>query len=117
MSKLPIVARKRGASSDPIDTKTGELTVSEGKQSGQSSRFPLFGFSYSYNEITLVDGRARVRSRRARFEDGKLQTEEFDGTLGGAAYARAVAETQRLIAEQATFVLRQFSHFLRFWGK
>lgn len=117
MSTLPVIAEKHDATSAPIDTKIGERAVSEVNRPAPSSPSPFFSFSYSFNEITLVDGRTRVRSRRARLEDGKLQTEEFDGTLGGAAHARAIAETQRLLAEQTTFLLRQFSHFLRFWGK
>jgi len=106
MKSLPIIAETRDATSVPIDARTGEPTVSEAEQPALSSPFPFFSFSYSFNEISLVDGRTRVRSRQARLVDGRLQTEDFDGTLGGAAYAQAIAETQRLLAEQTSFLLR-----------
>lgn len=117
MKSLPIIAETHAPTSAPSDAKTGEVTVSELERPALASPFPFFSFSYSFNEISLVDGRTRVRSRQARLVNGKLQTEDFDGILDGAAYAQAVAETQRLLAEQTRFLLRQFSHFLPFWGR
>lgn len=117
MRTLPVIPENRDAPSTSVDAKTGEFMVSERTQPGLFGPFPFFGFSYSFREITLVDGLTRVRSHQTRLIDGKLQTEEFEGTLGGAAYAHAIAQTQHLFAEQTAFFLRQFSRFLPFWGK
>lgn len=38
---------------------------------------PFFTFRYSLTEISAVDGKAHVKSRQARLEDGKLTTETF----------------------------------------
>lgn len=117
MSKLPIIGQKRDVTSPCDDTESGDLTVPETQRPAPFSAFPFFSFSYSFHEITLVDGQTRVRSRQARFVDGKLETEEFDGTASGDVYTNAVAESQRLLAEQTNFLLRQFTQFLPFWGK
>lgn len=115
MRKLPIIAETHDSTPTPTDSKTGELIVSEARQSAPSS--PFFSFSYSFTEVSLVNGQTQVRSRQARLVDGKLQTEEFEGTLGGVAYAQAIAESQRLLAEQTSFLLRQFSQLLPFWRR
>lgn len=116
MSKLPVVAGTDEVTPVPVD-KAGEPVPPEERQPAPFGAWPFFGFSYSFHEITSEDGRTRVRSRQARLVDGKLQTEEFDGTLGAAAYAEAMARAQRLMAQQTSFLLRQFSNFLPFWGK
>ena len=116
MSKLPVVAGTDKAAPVPVD-KAGEPVLPEAQQSAPFSPWPFSSFSYSFSEITSVNGQTRVRSRQARLVDGKLQTEAFDGTLGGTAYTEAIARTQRLMAEQTSFLLRQFSNFLPFWGK
>jgi len=56
---------------------------------------PFFSFRYSATEISLVDGKTRVRSRCARFEDGKLSSETFEGELDRGAYERMVSQEQR----------------------
>jgi hypothetical protein len=117
MSKLPIPVQAHAAADTA--SKAGEVTVPvpEAEHSAPPGPFPLFSFTCSFREITFVDGQTRVRSHQAQLVNGKLQTEDFDATLGGAEYAEAIAETQRLAAEQMTFLLRQFSHFLPFWRR
>jgi hypothetical protein len=56
---------------------------------------PFFSFRYSSTEVSMVDGRTRVKSREARFEDGKLTSEAFEGELDRNAYDRMVAQAQR----------------------
>ena len=36
---------------------------------------PFFSFSYSYAEILARDGKARVKAKKMRLEDGKLTSE------------------------------------------
>ena len=50
----------------------------------------------------MVDGRTRVKSRQARFEDGKLTSEAFEGELdrSGTRYVvprRAYCEGRRAV--------------------
>jgi hypothetical protein len=55
---------------------------------------PFFSFRYSYTEISASGGKAQVKSRRARFEDGKLTSEAFEGELDCSAYEQKVSEAQ-----------------------
>jgi len=68
--------------------------------------------SYSHREIFSVGGQTRVRSRDVRFENGKLESESFEGTLGPVAYVQAVEQAQKLVAAQTSAVLGFFSAFL-----
>lgn len=73
---------------------------------------PFFSFRYSYTEMSVAGGRARVKSRNARYEDGKLSTEVFDGELERSAYDRMVSEAQQHILGQAGLLARWFLPFL-----
>ena len=73
-----------------------------------------FSFRYAYKEVSLSGGRTRIRSREHRFEDGKFQSEEFEGTMDGAVYRDAVKATQALMASQVNSVVKLFSAFLPF---
>ncbi len=44
---------------------------------------------------------ARGHARSARFEEGRLTTETFDGELDRAVFERMVGDAQRLFAAQA----------------
>jgi hypothetical protein len=61
----------------------------------ESRQASFFSFRYSSTEVALVDGKTRVKSRQARFEDGKLTSEAFEGELDRSAYDQAVGEAQR----------------------
>ena len=67
----------------------------------------FFSFRYSSIEVSLVDGKTRVKSRQARFEDGKLTSEAFEGELDRSAYDQMVAQAQG-------YFWRSLSRFLPF---
>jgi len=73
---------------------------------------PFFSFRYSYTEMSAEGGRARVKSRNARYEHGKLTTEVFDGEFERSAYDRMLSEAQRHILGQAGLLARWFLPFL-----
>lgn len=73
-----------------------------------------FCFRYAYREVSLSGGRTRIRSREHRFEDGKFQSEEFDGTLDGAVYHEAVKATQKLVTSPINSFIKLFSACLPF---
>jgi hypothetical protein len=61
----------------------------------ERARAPFFSFRYSSTEVSLVDGKTRVKTRQARFEDGKLTSEAFDGELDRSACDQMVEQAQR----------------------
>ena len=78
---------------------------------------PFSSFSFSHTEVSLQNGRTRVRSRSARFEDGKLETQSFAGELDRGAYDQLVDQTQRVFAQQASLLLQSVAWFLPFAGR
>lgn len=76
-----------------------------------SATNPFFSFSYSYREISSAGGKTVVRSKETRFEDGRLKSEEFEGTLDGGAYADMVRQAQQSFMSQIAFFLNQLSLF------
>jgi len=75
---------------------------------------PFFSFSYSYKEISSIGGKTVVKSKETRFEDGRLRSEEFEGTLQGSAYADMVGQAHQYFMSQTTSILNQLSWFLPF---
>jgi hypothetical protein len=85
MAAHPVKPKKRA----PPKPRKDEVAVVEPAQA------LFFSFRYSSTEVSVVDGRTRIKSRRARFEDGKLDSEAFEGELGHSAYDRIVDQAQR----------------------
>ena len=77
----------------------------------------LFSFTYSHREISESGGRTRIRSRTYRLENGKFESEEFDGTLDGAVYFNAVDQAHELMLARTRDFLGLFSAFLPFSSK
>jgi hypothetical protein len=69
--------------------RTDEVAVVE------PARTRFFSFRYSFTEVSLVGGRTRVKSRQARFEDGKLTSEAFEGELDHTTYDQMVSQAQQ----------------------
>ena len=78
----------------------------------QTADHPFFSFRYSYSEISICDGKAHVKSKKARFEDGKLQTEIFEGELPRRAYDDTVRRAQQQFLDQAELFWRSMSALL-----
>ena len=75
---------------------------------------PFVSFHYSYREISSVNSRTHIKSRQKRFVNGKLESEEFEGTLGGHAYNHMVSDMQKYFFNQLGAFLKPFSMFLPF---
>ena len=73
---------------------------------------PFLSFRYSYTEISAVGGRARVKSRNARYEDGKLTDETFEGELDRGVYERMAGEAQKYFLDQAALFFQSLWAFL-----
>jgi hypothetical protein len=112
MSKYPLVAKRRSARAprkiedDPVEVL-----------GPASSAHPFVSFRYSYTEVSVRDGKAHVKSRNARFEDGKVSSEAFEGELDRGVYDRSVDAAQRYFAEQTSVLLKSLSLLLPFSRK
>jgi hypothetical protein len=80
---------------------------------------PESGFTsyrYSYRSVTTDGRRTHVTAREQRFRNGKLETEEFEGTTDAAAYTNTLSRMQRTMQEMMTrqleMIFRPFSLFL-----
>ena len=60
---------------------------------------------------------ARVKSSRARFEDGKLTSEAFEGELDRSAYEQMVSEAQHQFLAQTALLMKSLSWLLPFSAK
>jgi hypothetical protein len=76
-------------------------------------RGPFVSFRYSCTEISAHGGKAHLRARSARFEDGRLTSETFEGELDRGAWERATADLQRQLIHQMTLLWQPLSLFLR----
>jgi hypothetical protein len=113
MNKYPVKPAKlqrahalRKVENDPVDVL-----------GPASSASPFFSFRYSYTEMSVQGGKTHVKSRKARFEDGKLTSEAFEGELDRNVYDRSVSDAQRYFADQTALFLKSLSLFLPFSRK
>ena len=123
MSRYPVKTGPN-APDAPRSAKTSEVSKKFGNLGGltitKSSTAPdtprpadsggFIRFRHTYQSMTHVNGRTHVKASQTRFENGRLQTEEFEGTLDGETYADAAAEMQRTCLEGMTALFRPF------WG-
>jgi hypothetical protein len=75
---------------------------------------PFIRFHYSYREISSVNGRTRIRAKEKRFADGKMESEEFEGTLDGHVYENMLSGMQRQFLRRMEALMKPFSLFLPF---
>jgi len=78
---------------------------------------PFFSFRYSYTEVSASGGKARVKSRKARFEDGKLTSEAFEGELDRGAYEQMESQAQHHFLCQTALLMKSLSWLLPFSGR
>lgn len=69
-------------------------------------------FNYSYREISSSAGKTHIHHREHRFEDGKLSSEEFEGTLDGQVYEEAVRNAQNRVMDSVKANLKLFTSML-----
>ena len=72
----------------------------------------FFSFRYSYTEISASGSRAQVKSRKTRYENGKLTSEAFEGELDRSVYDRMVSDAHKYFLDQANLFLRSLTAFL-----
>ena len=81
------------------------------------SPFGFFSFRYSYRAVSDFGGRVRLKAKDSRYENGKLESEEFEGVLDqGPSFYDLHLELQRRFQEQAiSFMKSLFFPFSLFF--
>ncbi|HET7096988.1 MAG TPA: hypothetical protein VFJ68_06315 [Casimicrobiaceae bacterium] len=93
----------------PVRTVEGDLVDLPAPVERMSAGF---SFRYSYAEFSAVGKSAKFKTKRARYENGKLSAESFEGELDPKTYENMVNDVQRYFADQAAFCLQAFRSFL-----
>jgi hypothetical protein len=109
MSKLPVRRAERAP------RKVEQDAVEVIKPTSRAN--PFFSFRYSYTEISATGGKAQVKSRKTRFEEGKLTSEAFEGELDRSAYEQMVNQAQDYFLGQTALLMKSLSWLLPFSGK
>ena len=109
MSKLPV----RRAERAPRKVEQDAVEVME----PASRANPFLSFRYSYTEISASGGKAQVKSRKTRFEDGKLTSEAFEGELDRRSYEQTVSQAQQHFLGQTALLMKSLSWLLPSSGK
>jgi len=73
---------------------------------------PFVSFRYSYTKLSSQAGKTRLRSRKARLEQGNLSIESLDGELPTGALNQGLGEMQRQVFEHAVTMMRSMSWFV-----
>src|SRR5450755_4020590 len=111
MSKYPVklAERTRARTVRKMESDAVDVLAPTSRSS------PFLNFRYSYTEMSVQGGKAHVKSRNARFENGQLTSETFEGELERSAYDQAVSDAQRQFGDQTAQFLKSLSLFLPFF--
>lgn len=71
-------------------------------------RNSFFSFRYSCTEVSSQGGNLNVKMQETRFQDGKLTSEECEGTLDRGAYEAVVREAQNQFLNQIGNFMKLF---------
>jgi hypothetical protein len=72
----------------------------------------FLSFRYSYTEVTAQGDRTQVKGRRVRLDNGRLNSESFEGELGADAFATAARRVQEQVLAQSGGLLNPFAWLL-----
>jgi len=73
---------------------------------------PFLSFRYSYGSIYSDGINTHVKAKERRFENGKIESEDFEATMNQSVYNQVAKEMHRYLAMQVDFFLRPFSFLL-----
>ena len=117
MNKYPVVAKTHPVAQKVAATRShpsprprrGELIEAQSPRATGG----FLRFSYSYTEVSAAGSTARIKSRRAAYENGRIVSEQFEGELDRGDFDRMAANAQRYFAGQTSLLLRALFPFLR----
>ena len=55
----------------------------------------FFSFRYNHTSITQIDGKTHIRVNEERFENGRYESEKFEGITGGDIYKATIHEMNK----------------------
>lgn len=70
---------------------------------------PFLSFRYSYRSMYSDGVNTYVKAKERRFENGKIESEDYEGTMDQNVYNQVAKEMYRYLAMQMEFILRPFS--------
>ena len=97
-----------------VRTVEGELVDPTVPVTGKNAGF---SFRYSYAEFSSVGDSAQFKTKRARYENGKLSAESFEGEFDPRTYENMMNDVQRYFADQTAFCLQALRSFLPPFGR
>jgi len=97
---------RRGANNALATRENTSLAEVRDTISPWSTPSGFFTFRYSSTEIFSEGGNLHVKLRETRYEDGRLKSEECEGTIDRQAYNRMMSEAQG-------YFLNQVANFTR----
>ena len=103
MSSYPVKTAARKMR--PLESKAVEVIEARPTAS-------FFSFRYSYTEISCQGDVPRVKSRKTRFEGGKLVSETFDGELDRNVYESLVRNAAQFFMSQTATLMDSFLQLL-----
>ena len=86
-----------------------ETSSRQGRQARAAQSGKHAAFRYSFTEISTTGRTATLRAKHARYADGRLTSENFEGELDRGVYERAVRDAQQGLLDQWRLFLRSFS--------
>lgn len=72
---------------------------------------PFYSFRFSSKSMTFDGSKTYIQSKEARFENGKFDSQEFEGVMDGNVYMKAVADMQNLMIQHMNSFVKQVSSF------
>jgi len=97
-----------------VSREDGNLADSRKLVSPWSPPAGFFTFRYSSTEIFSEGGNLHVKMRETRYENGRLKSEECEGTVDRQAYNQMMGEAQAYFLNQvANFTRLLFAPFAR----
>jgi hypothetical protein len=103
-------------SNHPVKRKTRQVRTVEGDVVDlpvpTAKGNARFSFRYSYAEFSAVGNSAQFKAKRARYENGKLTAESFEGELDRQSHERLMSDVQRFFADQTALYLKAFGSLL-----
>lgn len=72
---------------------------------------PFISFRYSYKSIYSDGEKTHIKAKENKFENGKFETQEFEGTMEQKIYDQMVMQMNDYFIKQIEFFLRPFSYF------
>lgn len=73
---------------------------------------PMFSFQYSRQVFTFFENTTSIYAEKHKYENGKLESESFKGTLPGNPFSESIEMLQQQMINQAEIMFKGFQSLL-----